>query len=167
MEQVSPDISISELFTQQMPRAKERGPAASGEPVVYSGFDGKVLMPVFSGTLSMANAERLGPILGELLTSDAEQIILSFAGVTKLSHTAVGILVSFAGSAFGRGKELYLYEPSATIKQRLVDLNVDAFFKILQTEDDLFDALLWKEAGQKEAQRKRARRTGSSTWPTT
>ena len=107
MEHVVSSIDIiSEFFTQQTPPAQQRIWHDPNMPIVYSGFGSQVIMAVFSGTLSMANAGRLGPVLEKLLTGNSGQIILSLVGVTKLSHTAVGILVNFAASALGRGKEL-------------------------------------------------------------
>ena len=141
MQNNGSDIALSELFTQHMTPAAENGACSLAAPIVYSGFDGKVVMAIFRGAISLSTDTRFLQTLEKLLTGDVTQVILSMNNVTKLSRTAVGLLVDFAAGVLGRGKELYLYKPAPVIDQRLADMNVAIFFKILREEDELFDIL--------------------------
>ena len=133
MEFELPEITLEEIFTPA-PRPEE---AAPGRPLIYETAGRKAVMGVFRGTISVANVDNFSPALQEMITGNVEQVILGLESVTKLSHTAVGILVDFAAGVLGRGKQLYLYRPPRHIEQRLEDLNVAGFFKILRSEDEL------------------------------
>lgn len=134
-------IRLDELLTLRTPPSFAGDGSAFATPAVYTAFGGRVLVAFFRGTVSVAAADRFSPALKQMLTGEARQVILSFKEVTKLSHTAVGLLVDFAAGVLGRGRELYLYEPSPVIMQRLAKLNVDGFFRVLHSEDELFNIL--------------------------
>ncbi|MDR2892309.1 MAG: STAS domain-containing protein [Deltaproteobacteria bacterium] len=144
MEYELPELTLEEIFT---PAPKPEGDVtperatAPGRPLIYETNGRKVVMGVFHGTISVANADNFSPALQEMITGNVEIIILALENVTKLSHSAVGILVDFAAGVLGRSKQLYLYKPTQHIEQRLQDLNVAGFFKILHSEDELICVL--------------------------
>jgi anti-anti-sigma regulatory factor len=132
-------VSFAELFTMLSTPVEQH--LHSSAPIIYEGFAKKVIIAQFNGVISVAHADIFSPTLQNTLLSEAEHVILSLKDVTKTSHTAVGILVDFAAAVLGRGKALYLYQPSVVVEQRLVELNVARFFKILHTDDDLISIL--------------------------
>lgn len=138
---ITSSITVDELLTLKTPPTLASDGSTYATPAVYTAFGGRVLMAFFRGTISVANADRFSPALKQMLTGEARQVVLSLKEVTKLSHTAVGLLVDFAAGVLGRGRELYLYEPSPVIMQRLSKLNVDSFFRVLGSEDELFNIL--------------------------
>jgi anti-anti-sigma regulatory factor len=132
-------ISFEEFFTARATSGEQT--LRSDLPVIYEGFAQRVVIAKFCGTISVANADIFSPALQSALLSKAEQVVLSFKDVTKVSHTAVGILVSFAAAVIGRGKRLYLYQPALFIEQRLIELKVARFFRILHTDNELINIL--------------------------
>ena len=138
-------MTLSDLFAP-VSETSSAECGGAGSPTTYQAFGGKVVFAVFNGVISVANADNLSPSLHAILNKDVEQVILSLKNVTKLSHTAVGILVDFASGVIGRGKSLYLYEPAPYIEQRLVNLNVARFFRILRDENELFCILPIEQA---------------------
>ena len=136
-----PYLRLSELLTLKTSPTLANDGYTFATPAVHTAFGGRVLVAFFRGTISVSSANCFSPALKEMLTGEAEQVILSFKNVTKLSRTAVGLLVDFAAGVLGRKRELYLYEPSPLILQRLEKLNVDSFFRVLHSEDDLFNIL--------------------------
>lgn len=138
---MAPAIALNELLTLKTPPTLTSDGSTYATPAVYTAFGGRVLVAFFRGTISVANADCFSPALKQMLTGEARQVVLSFKEVTKLSRTAVGLLVDFAAGVLGRGLDLYLYEPSPVIMQRLGKLNVDNFFLVLGSEDELFNIL--------------------------
>ena len=143
MFDVTSEAMLDELFTLRIPapEAGEDMPFGTCLPDLYSALGGRVIFAKYAGSIGLPCIQHFTPSLQDILTGDVEQIIISLEHVTKLSRTAVGVLVSFAAEVLGRGKELYLYKPAPVIENRLQTLNITGFFQFLKTDDDLISIL--------------------------
>ena len=95
----------------------------------------------FRGKIGLANAKEFQKALDDMVNDRRVKIILDFADVS-LSRTAIGTLVSFAASTYGRNKSLYLFRPSEQIVTSLEDIGIIGFFSFLNTEEDILLTLV-------------------------
>lgn len=95
----------------------------------------------FRGKIGLAGCQEFQVALNELVTDRRVKIILDFADVS-LSRTAIGVLVNFAASMYGRNKRLYLYRASEQVMSSLSCLGLKDFFSFLETEEDILITLV-------------------------
>lgn len=133
---------LDELFTMtaQAPATNSVGQPQC-LPDVYKAFGGRILLINYYGTIGLSCLEKFKPSLFATLTGDAQKIIVGLESVGEFSRSSLGALVDFASAVLGRGKRLYLLEPSAAIVQSLKELQLTMFFGILQDEEALIRML--------------------------
>ncbi len=133
---------LNELFLQQTDvHTAECGSGRSCVPDVFSAFNGKVVLVSYCGALGLACLDEFKPSLFATLTGGAQQIIVNLEHTTQLSRSTLGALVDFASTVLGRGKDMYLFKPPASLEQSLVELQLTSFFKILRNEEALVNIL--------------------------
>lgn len=104
----------------------------AGHNTVLGRFRGEIGLPTL---IDYRNA------LISLVSGNVMKIILDLQAVT-LSKSAMGELVTFAATVFGRQKRLYLYRPSEQVRCSLHDLGLTPFFSVLGTENDILATLV-------------------------
>lgn len=124
---------LDELFTVTGPDPAEENTSL---PSVYSAFGGRIVLANCSGSISLASIDDFKPALFEVLTGDAQQIVLGLENVTELSRSALGALVDFASAVLGRSKKLYLLSPPENLMQTLRELKLTMFFEVLRDQSD-------------------------------
>ena len=110
-------------------------------PVICYTAGRNTVLGRFRGEIGLALLNDYRSALASLVSGNVMKIILDFQAAT-LSKTAVGELVTFAGTVFGRQKRLYLYRPSKQVQQQLHELGLTPFFSSLATEDDILATLV-------------------------
>ena len=105
-------------------------------PVVAQTKENSTIVGRFIGNIGLARVNEFKLALRNLFVSDLQKIIVDFEQVT-LTRTAVGTLVGFVASVQGNNRRLYLYRPSQQICSLLAELELLAFFSVLETEDDV------------------------------
>ncbi len=106
-------------------------------PLVGRTTDGKAVMARYHGEIGAPCLGDFKKTLENLLSGQTGILILDFFFLSRLSHSAAGVLVSFAADVLGRGKKLYLYRAGPQAEQLLSKLAIKYFFDFLQNEDDL------------------------------
>lgn len=94
----------------------------------------------FKGEIGIAELEEFKGALNELVTDRLHKLIIDLSHIS-LSRTALGALVNFAASIYGRNKKLYLYNPSPQLRTSLAELGLASLFNVLETEEDILIAL--------------------------
>lgn len=115
--------------------------ADSCRATIYAAYNSKIMLAKFCGSIGLPCIDRFTQSLEQTLTGNVESIIVDFEDVQKLSRSAIGELINFAAAVIGRGKNLYLYGASDTLRQRLMDLNITEFFIFLNDADKLVQIL--------------------------
>lgn len=110
-------------------------------PVASATAGSRTALGRFSGTISLRNSKEFREALADLTRNNPQKIVLDFAAVA-LSKTAIGILVDYVSDGHGRNNRIYLFRPSAQVKEVLRELELEPFFSILETDDDLLASLL-------------------------
>ncbi|MCL1890044.1 MAG: STAS domain-containing protein [Desulfovibrionaceae bacterium] len=112
------------------------------EPMtVQNAFRGKVVAVHYAGVLSQTAMSHFKPMLFEIVTGKAQQIIIDMEDVHGVSQSTLGVLVDFAAGVLGRGKKIYLYTPPADLLKIMDAMELREFFDILHTEEDIINIL--------------------------
>ena len=110
-------------------------------PLAAATAGNRTVLGRFRGTIALRDCKGFREALADLAKGNPQKIILDLAE-TALSKTAMGILVNFASDGHGRNNRLYLFRPSAQIRQVLKELNLAPFFSFLETDEDIMASLL-------------------------
>lgn len=110
-------------------------------PVAASTAGNRTMLGRYQGAVSLRNSQEFKNSLADLAQNNPQKIILDLAEAS-LSKTAMGILVDFASDGHGRNNRLYLFRPSPQIRGVLRELELQPFFSILETEEDLLASLI-------------------------
>lgn len=130
---------LNEIFSIKLPSADKIASSAVPEtlPSVYTAFDGRVVLMKYSGSLSLANMGAFKTVLFDTLAGEVEQVIIGLENVPEISRSALGVLVDYAAAVLGRGKHLYLLSPPASLLETLDELQLNMFFEVLSTHNDM------------------------------
>jgi anti-anti-sigma regulatory factor len=130
---------LNDLF-QQIPQASIPG-GGEPPPLIFSAFNGQVIMVQYYGVLSLARLHSFKPILFSTLTGGSRQIIVDLKQVTAVSRSTLGTLVDFAAAVLGRNKKMHLFSPPGILLDSLAELQLRSFFDILSDEEELINIL--------------------------
>jgi anti-anti-sigma regulatory factor len=130
---------LNDLFQQISPASAP--PETERPPLVFSAFNGQVVLVQYSGILSLARLHSFKPMLFSTLTGGSRQIIVDLRQVTEVSRSTLGAMVDFAAAILGRNKKMHLFSPPAALLDDLTQLQLRSFFDILNTEEELIDIL--------------------------
>lgn len=110
-------------------------------PLTARSSECNTVFGLFRGEIGLGAVPDFKAALYDLGKDDAVKVILDFKE-TSLSRSAIGTLLAFAASVFGRNRRLYLYRPSPQLRAALRDLGLKDFFTTLESEDDVVAALV-------------------------
>lgn len=128
----------------------EGGMSANGKDFVVPSFacrpftgitaERDTVVSSFKGEIGVEGLEDFKNALNDLVTDRLHKLIIDLRAIS-LSRTAVGTLVNFAASIYGRNKKLYLYSPSPQVRASLAELNLTTMFNVLETQEDILIAI--------------------------
>jgi len=72
-----------------------------------------------------------------LRTQSVRDIVLDLGSVEEVDGSGLGAVVKVSTSCRAAGQTLYLYRPSPSVAQALIDLDICGFFPMLDYEEDL------------------------------
>lgn len=94
----------------------------------------------FKGEIGVEGIDEFKNALNDLVTDRLHKLIIDLSAIS-LSRTALGTLVNFAASIYGRNKKLYLYAPSPQVRSSLAELELTSLFSVLETQEEILIAI--------------------------
>jgi anti-anti-sigma regulatory factor len=105
------------------------------------GSERRTVFACFHGNIGLGDTEEFKAALADSVSDETYKIILDCKDL-YLSKSAVGALVAFAAAMSFSNTVLYLYSPSQQIRAVLQELDIQTFFRFLETEEEVAAGLL-------------------------
>ena len=102
---------------------------------------GRLLMVIFQGELTLEIVEELKSRIEELFLDDWDILVIYLKDIDFLDSSGIGFLVATNNRAKQSGKKFYLLAPSQQVVKTLKLVNLLHFFDILDNEDALITVL--------------------------
>ncbi len=93
------------------------------------------------GELDMFNAPDLGAFLRRRIESGTRTVFLELGDVTYVDSSGLGVLISAATRLVKSSGQLFLLAPSAQVRRLLELTRLTAFFRILNSKDEILRAV--------------------------
>ncbi len=102
---------------------------------------GNVLILRVSGRMILGNLPRMEEAAAEARLNGTNHFVLNLSGVTDITSSGIGLLLSLFNSSREAGGDLAIAEPSANCKRALDLARFDDIFHIFTSEDEAVESL--------------------------
>lgn len=76
-------------------------------------------------------------IVSDALQRQTKNCIIDIAGLRYINSSGIGVLITILTKFRNRGGEVYLLNPSESVKKLLVITKLNAIFQIIQSEEEV------------------------------
>ena len=102
---------------------------------------GRLLMVIFQGELTLEIVEELKSRIEELFLDDWDILVIDLKNIDFLDSSGIGFLVATNNRVKQSNKKFYLLAPSQQVVKTLKLVNLLHFFDILDSKDELITQL--------------------------
>lgn len=102
----------------------------------------KTIIIAFSGEITLEITSELKREIDEALQDSVfDSLIVDLAEITFMDSSGIGFLVALNTKILGLGKKMFLFKPSNQVSKTLELVQLNNFFNILESDDDLLTVL--------------------------
>jgi anti-sigma B factor antagonist len=76
-------------------------------------------------------------VVSDALQQNIKNSIIDIAGLRYINSSGIGVLITILTKFRNRGGEVYLLNPSESVKKLLVITKLNAIFQVIQSEEEV------------------------------